>query len=211
LDNEIKNKEQLFMVPKSELKQLQAIAKNTTTADTISIIEKCTQALSKTKVATITQLPLEIVVISTCKSKKENTKTPTAERSVTKQSKKDPKEQKTNPTKKSETISEANINKNLWQKCINLIDKQNKSLASLLAGCKIQSSTDKTLTLSTNLPFYQEKLTQPKHRTLIEEAIKKICDKPRNIEVIIHETDKESQKSKVLDYAKQLLSDKAVQ
>ncbi|MEN8252426.1 MAG: DNA polymerase III subunit gamma/tau, partial [Patescibacteria group bacterium] len=191
-DTTDKNVLELISIPKSEIESLEKIAKVTTPQTIITTIEECVSALQKTKSSTIPQLPLEVATVNICgTTNQKNSNKPTektSEKSADKAPRKKTKassvkkqvENKSTPSHESEvnekkqtknTSAITQEQENAWQKCIEKVEKENKSLSSLLTQCALKN-IDTNIIISTTIPFYKEKITQTENIEIIQNAVK---------------------------------------
>ena len=221
-DLDSKDTQKLISVAKSELDALKSIAQNTSTTHTISMIEECITALQKTKSATIQQLPLEIAAINICKRSQNVTvphKPVVQETPITAPRKTLPKSKEA-PSQKSITASEVPLNtlsqdqqsitvddmtKKTWDECLTHIEIMHKPIAQILAQCTLSNCDDRTLTMSTTMPFYKERILQPNHRTIIEIELQKSFNRSMRIEITVIDKVQENTTSEILSYATQLM------
>ncbi len=221
-DLDTKATQKLISVAKSELDALKSVAKNTSTEHTLSMIEECVTALQKTKSTTIQQLPLEIAVINICKQPQN---TPISHEPVTQEDsaivpeKSIQKIEKTTlqktitpselpqstPAQDQSSLTIDDMTKNMWSECLTQIEIMHKPIAQILTQCSLSNCDDHTLTMSTTMPFYKERILQPNHRTIIETELQKSFKKSMRIEITVIDKAPENTTSEILSYATQLM------
>jgi DNA polymerase-3 subunit gamma/tau len=208
--------QQLVALPKTDIATLTEIANKTHVRTIIMIIEECTTALQKTKNTTIPQLPLEIATVNICLFDKTAPATPT----TTTTRKEEKTSETSTPKKQSPTMTKKTIEASMnvsktppalstemsdqWRACIVLIEEIHRPIAQILADCTLCAITDTSITLTTDRAFYQERIMQNNHRTIIESTLCDHFKKPLRITVTVEQkTDQSS--SEILTYAKQLM------
>ncbi len=204
--------QKLISLPKNDITTLMEIAKDSDTFSAVAIIEECTTALQKTKSSTIPQLPLEIATVNICllnrsttqnatpsqpqkKNEQEETANISSTRSTAvKQTKLEqlPKESVEIPAQASEQ----------WQSCIALIEKIHRPISQILVHCTLCEITDDSITITTDRTFYQERIMQNNHRTIIESVLHEYFKRPMRISVTVEQ---KNDASEILSYAKQLM------
>lgn len=205
--------QKLISLPKNDITTLIEIAKNTDTFSAVTIIEECTTALQKTKSSTIPQLPLEIAAVNICvlnrnivqsatpsqpqkknEDQKQSVHFEPTRSTVTKQTHLSTPEKESSemPTKISEQ----------WQSCIAHIEKIHRPISQVLTQCTLCAITDDSVTITTDRTFYQERIMQNNHRTIIESALHEYFKKPMRISVTVEQ---KNDASEILSYAQQLM------
>ncbi|MFA5986189.1 MAG: DNA polymerase III subunit gamma/tau [Parcubacteria group bacterium] len=210
--------QQLVALPKTDITTLAEIASKTHARSIIMIIEECTTALQKTKNTTIPQLPLEIAAVNICLFDKNAPKTPTTPVATQKQ---EQIPETSAPEKHSPTIAKQSTEASTevstetpialstemsdqWRAYIALIEEIHRPIAQILADCTLCAITDTSITITTDRAFYQERIMQNNHRTIIESAACDYFKKPMRITVTVEKKADQSS-SEILAYAKQLM------
>ncbi len=199
----------LIYAPQAEITQLRDITEQKTHNDIVMMIEAYTTALQKTKSATIPQLPLEIAVITICGARptQDTSQPPTATHTQKEEYKKTETTPQKSPTQKSPTKHVTRAKTDVpaqWKNVIAEIEREHKSISTTLSLCTVVKNTNSTLTIATDVPFYQEKLLHGETRALIEKIMYKHFAHKIQLEVITKEKDTKPS-SELLSYATHIM------
>lgn len=215
--------QQLIALPKADIITLNELALNCTPATIIMMIEECTSALQKIRSASIPQLPLEIAIVNICMHATGPDQKPYAINSQKPQKKiaqTVPEDHEPHKTSNDVSTKGAKNAKSMmhtpsssasaevseqWRTCVSQIEEIHRPIAQILAQCTLCDITADVITITTDRTFYQERIMQNNHRTIIETAISTHFDKPMRIAVQIHKRNDDIAHSDVLTYAQQLM------
>lgn len=73
----------------------------------------------------------------------------------------------------SAPVPVVDMTKDIWQQIIEQTKKENTTLAALLKDARPEGLTDKTLTLGVKFKFHKDRISEPKHRQILENVV---CD-----------------------------------
>ncbi|XLQ20351.1 MAG: DNA polymerase III subunit gamma/tau [Candidatus Moraniibacteriota bacterium] len=228
LNNDDTDLQKLITLPKSELDALTKISNSTTAKAVIYMLEECVTALQKTKMTTIIQLPMEVASVNICSQSSAvpekiitSPKQPITKKE--KLSKIHPESEKTQ-VEKTQTIHKDSMEQSkkvpvtaipqpslseedskLFNECLILIEKENKSISNMLQQCDIEELTNSSITFTTTFSFYEEKLMDGEIRTMIEQILTENFNKKLSIKVITKSEKEKANSSELLNYASQLM------
>lgn len=63
------------------------------------------------------------------------------------------------------------MTRDIWQQVIDQTKKENSTLAALLKDARPEALTDDTLTLSVKFKFHKDRISEPKHRQILEDIV----------------------------------------
>lgn len=84
------------------------------------------------------------------------------------------------------TVSEERITNNsldFFKQLVDSINAENKILAGLLRGCRVEESSNGTIILKAPSPFHYGKLSESKNRAILEQTAEVLLGKPVAIEI----------------------------
>lgn len=70
-----------------------------------------------------------------------------------------------------------NSHADVLKKLVDLVNIENKILAGLIRGCKVEDITDSTVTIKASSAFHLGKLTEPKNKQILESSLREILQK----------------------------------
>ncbi len=145
------------------------------------------RAHAELKYAILPQLPLELSILEWGSQKAEDTQT------NTKSDTKKPGnmhafgfDSVAGGSKDSHLFSDPKTN--LWQAIIEKVKPYNHSVAGLLRGCRLESFSDKNVTIGTGFKFHKEKLEENKTRALLEKVCKELTGKDIRVAVMMKDS-----------------------
>lgn len=157
--------------------------------DTQKFLSLLDEAYKGLKGAVLPQLPLEIAIIefSLKQTNEQSDKPEIASVEVIKESVivtppiSVPSLQQSNGNRggspSSTQASRNGSHSDVFRKLVDLVNAENKILAGLIRGCRVEDITDSTVTIKASSAFHLGKLTEPKNKQIIEDSLRSILEK----------------------------------
>jgi hypothetical protein len=94
--------------------------------------------------------------------------------------------------------------KELWQKLLDFVAKENFSLSALLRACKLEEIIDGTARIIVFYDFHKEQLEQQKYQTLLDESFQNLLGEKLKFDFILSKAPV-TEDSDLLETAKDVL------